>query len=79
MIQNNYMLKSDSCCYTCLLPQLLCNKNDHTCEFKNVVLEFNFVIAILVQSKRYQSSIYTFETAKNVNKFTEFITLTLTH
>ncbi len=45
------MLKSDSCCYTCLLPQLLCNKNDHTCEFKNVVLEFNFVIAILVQSK----------------------------
>ena len=78
MIQNNYMLKSDSCCYTCLLPQLLCNKNDHTCEFKNVVLEFNFVIAILVQSKRYQSSICTFETAKNVNQFAEFICKSIT-
>jgi len=78
MIQNNYMLKSGSCCYTCLLPQLLCNKNDHTCEFKNVVLEFNFVIAILVQSKRYQSNICSFEIAKNVNKFAEFICKSIT-
>ncbi len=78
IIQNNYMLKSDSCCYTCLLPQLLCVKNNKTCEFKNIVLEFNFTIAILIQSKRYQSSICTFEIAKNVNKFAEFICKSIT-
>jgi hypothetical protein len=72
IIQDNYMLKSGTCCYTCLLPQLLCDKNDKTCEFKDKVLEFSFVIATLIQSERYQSSICTFE-IKNVNKFAEFI------
>ena len=78
IIQNNHMLKIDSCCYTCLLPQLLCAKNDETCEFKNIVLEFNFTIAILIQSKRYQSNICNIETAKDAHKFAEFMCKSIT-
>ena len=78
IIHNNHMLKIDSCCYTCLLPQLLCVKNDETCKFKNIVLEFNFTIAILIQSKRYQSNICNIEIAKDAHKFAEFMCKSIT-